>query len=237
MKKIAITQPNYLPWLGYFELLDQVDLWVVLDNVQLGNRSFVQRNKIALNNKEVWVSVSLEKKKQDSFINDVHLKKGDWWKDHLNKMKNYYRHSKYYSETLRFMERIIPPQEDFLSEYNLRIILSICDLLQIPISFKKSSEIISNKGINAENRILEICASENADNFYNFKKGVEIGLYDAKKFKSRGILMYKQDYLHPTYTRGSNDFIQYLSIVDLLFYHYKSSIDIIKSGRNWILVE
>ena len=236
MKKIAITQPNYLPWLGYFELLDAVDLWIVLDNVMLGSKSFVNRNRILINDSEVWLTISLESRSQKSYINNVNLNMSGWWNDHLNKLRNCYRNSKYYNETMQFLEMILPPKENLLSDYNLRIVSSICELLEISVEIKKASDYAKEYYDSPQDRILELCDVFNASQYYNFKKGVDIGLYNAKVFKDAGISIFKQEYIHPIYSTGSQMFKSYMSIVDLLFHHYDASLEIIRSGRNWIKV-
>jgi len=236
MSKIAITQPNYLPWLGYFDLIDEVDTWVSLDNVLLSKRSFIVRNKVFLK-KERWLSLNIEKKSNNILINNsVLFLQSRFWEKHISIIKNYYFKTPYFDQYIKYIEKIITPHEKNLSKYNERIIKEISKLLGISFHFKRASEITSKKFENPEDRIIYICKKLDATKYYNFKNGIEVGLYHSNNFLENGITLYKQDYKHPIYNQyqNRNGFVPYMSILDLLFNEGESSLEIIRKGRNWI---
>jgi len=236
--KIAITQPNYLPWLGYFDLFDIVDLWVCLNNVQLPNRSFIPRNRIKFSDEEwKWLTVRLKSIKNGTLINQAVLDiNSRWWEEHINKIKAYYAKSEYYEEILNFFKKnIIPmPNEKYLSEYNTRIVNQLCNFMGIDIEVIFASDIITHLNGTAEEKIVKLCKKLNATYFYNFKAGVEEGLYTPATFSDNGITLYKHDYNHPTYRQVGSTFMPYMSVIDVLFNEYPNALEIIRKGSKWI---
>lgn len=236
--RIAITQPNYLPWLGYFDLLDVVELWVSLDNAQFSKGSFIPRNRIKFSDEEwKWLTVRLKSVKNETLINQAVLDKSNrWWEEHLNKIKAYYAKSEYYEEVLNFLEQIIVPMpnEKYLSEYNTRIVTQLCSFIDIDIEVVFASDIITYLNGTAEEKVVKLCKKLNASSFYNFKTGVEEGLYSPATFSDNGITLYKHDYDHPTYRQLGSVFMPYMSIVDLLFNEHPNALEIIRKGSKWI---
>jgi len=237
--KIAITQPNYLPWLGYFDLLQTVDILVFLDNVQLVRRSFIVRNRIKTNNNEVkWLTVSLKSCPQRTLINQAVIDDSNWCEAHLNKIDTYYRSSKYYKQYIDFLQRLILPQPEdkFLSRYNKRVILELCSVLGIKTEIIDSSSLLEDLTGTAEGKILRLCNMLKPKELYTFSKGVEVGLYKGENFKKIGVDLFKHEYHHPIYNQVGSTFIPYLSIIDLLFNEGDNSFDRIKEGTKWIKV-
>lgn len=234
--KIAITQPNFFPWLGYFDLLDAVDCWVSLDNVQVVKRSFIVRNKILDPQGEAkWMSVSLKKHSQKSNINEVFLLDEDWWTSHLAKIKNYYREAPYLQDYLPRIEEIMTPKdhETSLGQYNFRTVNALADLIGISYETKIASEIIATLEGDPEQKLLSLCEVIQPTELYNFKKGVDIGLYQADHLAEYGIQLFRQDYDHPEYSQAGNPFVPYLSIIDLLLNEGPHSLSVIRAGSHW----
>lgn len=237
--KIAITQPNFFPWLGYFDLLDAVDCWVSLDNVQIVKRSFIVRNRILDSNGEPkWISASLQKHSQKSNINEVFLAEGNWWQTHLNKLRSYYRQAPYFDEYMPLISEIMAPKiEDVsLAAYNLRTVKAISDLLGISVETKIASEIIPVLQGSAEEKLLSLCEVLRPTDLFNFKKGVDIGLYQASNLSAFGINLHRQDYIHPEYDQANDPFVAYLSIIDLLLNKGPQAIEVIRMGSQWTLM-
>jgi len=233
--KIAINQPNYIPWIGYFDLIDQVDKFIFLDDAQFSKGSFISRNKISnLSGKSRWLSLSLN----SSFLGDVINKKmivEGCLDSHLEIFSNYYRKAPYFKVVYEFLEYEFKKQSSFnLGKLNTDIIISICKLIGIKCDFFNSSDSNKCSSFKSSEKVFCLIDQYQCKSYYNFSKGIEVGLHTKSSFSKRGKLLFRQDYKHPTYLRPY--FQPYMSIVDLLFYELTDSLDIIRSGSNWTLM-
>ncbi|MBT6836579.1 MAG: WbqC family protein [Bacteroidetes bacterium] len=235
--KIAITQPNFIPWLGYFDLLDSIDLWISLDNVQMVKRSFIVRNKIkAVGSDPKWLTVSLKKANQSILINQTELDEKDWHIDAINKIKSYYSTAPFYKKYISVVEEILSPKEKLLSVYNQRTVMDLAQLIGISVEIKTATSLIPLLEGNPEDKIMSLCEILKPTEFYNFEKGIDIGLYSGENFAKHQIQLFKQNYQHPVYTQADPEFSPYLSILDLLFNMGENSLEVIRKGRNWVKV-
>ena len=233
--KIAVNQPNYIPWLGYFDLIDTVDKFIFLDDVEYSRNSVISRNKISnISGKSRWLSLSLKK----SFFNDIICQKSlvkDCLNSHLNIIFDYYRKSPYFSEVSDFLyQKYNEESSGKLSEFNSELIISICDFVGIQCDFLNSSELGNFQSAKGTNKIFCLIDQFNYSEYYNFSKCVDIGLYDKNIFSKKGKLLFKQDYNHPIYSR--ENFKPFMCVLDLLFYELPNALEIIRSGRNWVLM-
>jgi hypothetical protein len=236
--KIALTQPNFIPWLGYFDLLDTVDCWISYDNTQVVKQSSIVRNKIlSASNNLSWLTASLKKHSLKDQINKVELADITWHISNSNKIRNYYRKAKFFNDYIDEIVDILKPRETLLSLYNKRIIDALSSLIGIKYDSIEASSLVANISGDREDKILHIIEKLQPAEYYNFKKGVEMGFYSKKAFNKKGIALYKQDYIHPEYKQHHNiAFIPYLSIIDLIFNEGANSLEIIREGRNWIQI-
>tara|TARA_Y100000589_G_C27011501_1_gene571037 strand:- start:117 stop:836 length:720 start_codon:yes stop_codon:yes gene_type:complete len=233
--KIAVNQPNYIPWLGYFDLIDTVDKFIFLDDVEYSRNSVISRNKISdIDGKSRWLSLSLNK----TFFHDLISQKSlkcSCLDSHLNIISDYYRKSPYYSEVSDFLYyNYTNKSSDSLSQFNADLIKNICKFIGINCEFFNSSNMNNCNGVKGTKKIFCLIDQFQYKNYYNFSKGIDIGLYNKKDFSEKEKLLFKQDYKHPTYRR--DNFQPFLSIVDLLFYELPNALEIIRSGRNWLLI-
>lgn len=234
--KVAITQPNYIPWIGYFDLLNKVDLFIAFDNVQFVKRSFIGRNRVkSPNETPTWLTVNLDSCKREDKINEVYLKDNDWHQSHLQKLKAYYAKAKYFDLYFGFFSELLKPlkSDDSLATYNVRLLKAIAIELGIKTKIVRSSNYIEELSGSAEDKILSLCNKIDVSAYYNFQKGVEEGLYKPENFTKVGIKLFKQKYIHPQYSQTGNTFLPYLSIIDLMFNEGEKSLEIINSGSNW----
>ena len=234
--KVAITQPNFLPWLGYFELLDKVDLFISLDNVQTTKRSFIVRNQVkSPNGNAKWISVNLEKASRGVLIMDAILAKGGWWALHFEKIRNYYQEAPFLDKYNALIWELLNPGDDeTLGDYNLHIIQKLVKELGITVEFQKSSDIQPVLEGTPQEKILAILNKVGATEFYNFKRGVDVGLYQPDILTSQRILLFKQDYQHPEYAQTGEEFLPYMAIIDLLVNKGEKAREILLSGSNWV---
>lgn len=235
--KAAVTQPNYIPWLGYFELLDQVDTWVSLDNVQFVKRSVIVRNKIRKGKDDTqFLTVSVQKGSQNKRINDLSLNSDPWWEGHLNKLAEQYSRASQFERFYPHLEELLVPKESDteLGSYNQRVVQGLCAYMGIELEVLKASDIQPELEGTAQDKVMRILDEIRPDEYYNFKAGVEAGLYEGEAFRQRRMKLFKQDYQHPEYVQDQEPFISHLSVLDLCMNHPpEEALSIIRSGRNW----
>ncbi len=231
--KAAIHQPNFFPWLGYFECIDNVDVYVFLDDVSFGskpkrmNRNFIS-NHIG-GKKNFTMSVSTPS--INSQIKDCKVIRDRFFYHYRDVLKENYQQSPYYKKTFQIIDKIYEYKTDSVSEFNINLIKLICYEIGIDTKFKVSSEDFNCRCSPPENHILNILKKIKASEFYGAKRGIDVGLYKPENFKKENITIYKQKYLHPIYDHKI--FVPNLSILDLLFYNFNTALEIIRAGRNW----
>lgn len=239
--RLAITQPNFLPWLGYFELLDYVDVWVSLDNVQLSRGSFVLRNRVRQPNGAVeWVSVSIPKKcPLQTLIKDAPVSSTGWQERITRKLESYYRRAPFYDQFGSRVAELLISTKDAggVGDLNESIIHELSSWLGIEYEFYRASDLVATLEGSPQEKVLALVRHFDADTYCNFAGGIEAGLYDSSAFARGGVELQKQAYLHPTYSQHGGGFEPFLSIVDLLFERGGETLEVVQSGRNWQAVQ
>jgi len=229
--KVVIMQPAYLPWLGYFDLMDQSDTFVVLDNVQFEKRSWQQRNRIKTKKGELWLTIPvISKGRYNQKINEVEIDDSQSWaKKHLKTIERNYAHAKYYKNYINFFKNFYSEKITKLVDFTIPIILYIKDVLGINSQIVKASELNVN-GSKVE-LLIDICHKIKADEYLS-PIGSKEYIEENNLFKKEGIRLEYHHYIHPKYSQLWGDFIPYLSAIDLLLNEGGDSLSIIKSGRN-----
>lgn len=229
---ISVHQPQYIPWLGYFDKIRKSDAFVYLDAVQYKVREFQNRNKIRTKNGWIWLSVPVVTKglgKQ--VINAVRIDNGvDWRKEHLMSLKSWYGRAPYFSRYFPFFEDTYKRDWDRLCDISLAIIAYILKELEIetPIYFESRLGITGKK----TDRIVEICGKLKAESYLSGAGGRDY--LEEEKFRDAGIKLIYQDYKHPIYhqqfMKTKDDFLPYMSVLDLIFNEGPNAADILKEG-------
>jgi len=234
----AISQPTFLPWLGYFDLIDQVDTFIFYEDVQIEKQSWGVRNKIKSNHEFLYINVPLIKTNgfKENHYNNTQISKDLRWRiKQIKSIKQFYSKADFYNENIEFIEEIIIDQtKTILSDFNEGIISKISQRIGIQTKFIKSSELKSNYSKKDE-RLVEICKELNADSYIS-----PLGSYEYIEknnqygaFLNSGIKIIYNDFKHPVYRQLGYDFLSHLSIIDLLFNVGKDHcLSIIRSGRN-----
>ena len=235
MNKILITQPTFLPWLGYFDLIDQADILVFLDDVQLDKRSWQTRNKIKLNQDAQWISIPIISKNlskqtiKNTLINKNELK--------INKIFNLIHHgyskSEFYSHY-----KLFSVFEKCASNFKLiKLNLCLINFLLLNFGIKKKIFYSSSLGIKTQrsNKIIEICKKFKCNSLISSYGSNNYLENDISLFRRNEIDVFLQNYRHPNYKQITEPFISHLSALDLLFNEGPKSFEIIKSGREKLI--
>ncbi|MBF0483560.1 MAG: WbqC family protein [Candidatus Omnitrophica bacterium] len=224
---VAIQQPEHLPWIGFFNKMTKVDLYIYLDNVQFKKRYFENRNKIIAYNDEGWDWITVPVNTKGKFtqkINEVLIDQEEEWSDkYLNRIKSAYGKKLFFREFFPVIESIIQKKESKLVDLNIALIEAVRDYLDISTPTKFASEILEGKG---SDLILDLSVASKADVYVSGPDGRNY--LELDKFKDVGIQVEYHDYVHPEYDQHTQPFISHMSVIDLIFNYGKKSIDIIR---------
>jgi len=229
MRRIAIMQPTYLPWLGYFALMESVDIFVFLDSVQFSKRSWQQRNKIKTDSGPIWLTIPVSTKgKRNQLIREVNIDYSRKFpKNHIDLMIQSYQQSPFFNEYADEIFKVIEQKKLSLSSLTIDLIHLIRSFLSINTPIVYSTELTS---IGVKDEMLASLCSELEANEYISPIGSKQYLNDSKFFKQLNIEIKYFEYNHPQYNQINGEFLPYMSVVDLLFNNGKESHLILKKG-------
>ena len=225
---IAVHQPQYIPWIGYFNKIASVDAFVLLDNVQYKKNEFQNRNKIKTCNGTQWLTVPV-KYKFPQKISEVMINNNyPWQRKHLQALRTNYSKAPYFKQYYHFIEQILQRPWEKLSDLNSIIIKELCQLLGFNTKLYSSSELTINE--NEPNaRLIKICQHFNADTYLSGKGAIKY--LNLSLFERATIQVRFQDFYHPIYQQLFGDFVPNLSIIDLIFNYGDNSADIIRQTK------
>lgn len=227
-KAVGILQPSYLPWLGFFEQLARVDLFVLYDDVQFEKGSWRNRNRIKSAQGPQWLSVPVLTKGLDfPLIKDVPINtREQWGKKHVKTLHQNYCKSPYFHDYSPELFVMLEQEWQWLQDLNLTLLRWLAGQLGI------STEVVlaSDLGIpgSKTDRLIKIIKYLDGVVFYEGASGRSY--INPEEFGERGIKVIFQDYEHPVYPQRYGDFVSYLSVVDLLFNCGPESLEIILKG-------
>ena len=225
---IAIHQPNYLPWLGYFYKMTNCDVFVLLDDALHSKSSFTNRNKIKTREGTKLLSVPLSTKEVK--INELIISNDQKWQsDHWNIIENSYQKAPYWEEYIVYLREILTKKSwTYLCELNFALIWLIKGILGIKTEIMTSSMLKIGNHTGSE-RNLAICKYLDAD-VYLSGEGAR-SYNDEESFEREGIKLVYIGFQHPVYHQLWGDFVPNLSIIDLLFNEGEESLSILKGPR------
>ena len=221
--KVAIMQPYFFPYIGYFQLIAAVDVFVVYDNIQYAKKGWISRNRMLQNGKDVMFSLSL---KSDSDYLDVceRVLSAEFNRDKmLNQIKGAYRRAPYFSQIFPLIEQIIRYEDANLFRFLYHSITKICEHLEIETEIRISSEIAIDHDLKNQDKVLALCEAVGADIYVNAIGGVE--LYSSEKFRDKGMDLKFIQAERFEYLQFGNAFVPWLSIIDVMMFN---SVDKIK---------
>ena len=229
--KIGISQPTFLPWQGYLALINFVDEFIFLDDVQFDKRSWQQRNKIKHINEELLLTVPvISKGKKNQNINEVRIDyKTNFVEKHLKSISLSYKKCKYFSNYYPKIENIFNDKFERLFEINSSLISFFIKELNINTKISFSSEL---KLIEKKHLINKICEIKGCSDYIS-SKGSEIYLKNLDETKLNYKISY-YDFKNLEYKQSGSNFIPYLSSLDLLFNLGEKSKEYLE--KNFVLV-
>ncbi len=212
--KAAILQSNYIPWKGYFDIINDVDIFIILDDVQYTLRDWRNRNQIKTANGLKWLSVPVQGGRNQT-ICDVKIDyENNWAHKHIETIRHSYSKSKCLQDFLYLFEECLNKRLSRLSMLNIELINIISEFLKIDTKIIHSKEL-TVKGSKTD-RLINICKEIGADHYISGPSAKNYII--SEKFESSGILLEYKDYSeYPEYPQLFGTFEHRLSILDLIF--------------------
>lgn len=220
--KVAIMQPYFFPYIGYFQLIRAADKFVVLDDVNYINRGWINRNRMLMNGKDFLFTVPLIGASQNRLINEIEISGNDFQNKMIKNFESAYKKAPFYSDVFPLLTEIISSPEKLIGKLALRSLLTVCSYLEIKTLFVETSAVYGNSHLKGQERIIDICKRNNATMYINPQGGRE--LYNKKHFSENNIEL---KFLQPDeikYPQFKNDFVPWLSIIDVLMFNSKEEV-------------
>ncbi len=218
--KVAIMQPYFFPYVGYFQLIHHVDTYVVYDDVNFIKKGWINRNRIIVNAKPSYITLELERASQNKKINEITIGKNR--KELLTTIIQSYRKAPYFGPVIELLERSFNNSEISLSRYVEESLKNVCAYLNIGAFFSRSSDLAKNNLLKGEAKIIEICKVTGADVYINPIGG--ISLYDKEEFKKHDIELHFLRSLPRKYRQFQEGFIGDLSIINVMMFNSAEEI-------------
>ncbi len=214
---VSISQPTLFSWIGYFNIIKNSDVFVFLDTVKFKKQCWQNRNKLKLVSKDgdsfFWIKMPVKSPTSDMLIKDVYIDNTiDWKNDHKKTFLNNY--GKEYEE-IEFLQEIYKQNYEKLVDFNIEFITKCCKFLEIDTKLIKSSNM--NCDGKKGDLVLTICKSLGATEYLSGAAGSNYLEDYRKKFDENNIQIIYHDYIDPIYEQRGKQFIEKLSILDLIF--------------------
>ncbi len=233
-KKIAILQPNYIPWKGVFDLINQVDVFVFYDDVQYTKKDWRSRNKIKSPNGEYWLTVPVATKgKREQLIFEAEIDNTQIWQSkHYKSICNSYNKAPYFEKYKYIIDEIyINNKWDKLVDLNIFATKLIADTLGIKVEWYKSSDYNFTGDKNGE-KVVKLCKELDCNYFINGPASK--AFMDDELFKQNDIQLKYMEYNYPEYKQLYPPFDHYVTVLDTLFHCGEESKKLIfeKGNKN-----
>jgi hypothetical protein len=227
MKTIVIMQPYFFPYIGYFQLATQADLFVFLNDVDYIKRSWINRNRILVNGRPSYISVPLKKASQNRKIHETYLSDHrDYSNDILKTLLHAYGKAPYFYKIKPLCEEVFAQDLHTIDQLAQQSIIKCFDYLDLPFTYVQSKGRYFNESLKGEDRIIDIVLREHGTDYLNLPGGKN--LYFAENFTRKKIRL---NFITPVlneYKHGFDSFVPGLSIIDVLMWNSKEHV------REWL---
>lgn len=232
--KLGIMQPYFLPYIGYFQLINAVDQFVVYDNIKYTKKGWINRNRILVSGAPEYISLPL--KAGSDFLDvdqrEVSVSFAQDKQKMIRKVKEAYQKAPYFNEGHQLFETIMEFPASNLFRFIQHSIVCVCNYLAIKTPLVSSSTVAADHQLKSQERVLAICKATNANVYINPPGGID--LYDKKEFEKTGIEL---RFLQPgqiAYKQFENDFVSNLSILDVIMFNSKQEIQNFLNAASYV---
>jgi hypothetical protein len=222
--KLGIMQPYFFPYVGYWQLINVVDKYVIYDDVNFIKGGWINRNNILMSGEAKLISLQLQKASPNKLINEIEIHENTRnIKKLLKTIESNYKSAPYYATVFPMLENIITYDEKNLAEYLKYSITQICDFLSIDTEIIVSSTINKDNDLRGQDKVIEICKMLDADEYINAIGGQT--LYSIEDFNKEEINLRFLKTGNISYEQFDNElFIPNLSIIDVMMFNSRDHI-------------
>lgn len=221
--RLAIMQPYIFPYIGYFQLVNAVDHFVFYDDVTFIKQGWINRNNILLNGKPHLFTIPLQNASSYQLIHDTKISAvSNWSSKFLKTIEQAYKKAPQYQEVFSLVEKTLNHEYESIGDLAKMSIKNVSDYLGIKTVFTDTSKIFQNNELSAQNRVLDICQKLKTENYINPIGGQE--LYSKEVFKENAIDLFFIKSKPIAYKQFENEFVPYLSIIDLMMFNEKEQV-------------
>jgi hypothetical protein len=230
--RVGAIQSNYIPWRGYFDFIDSVDAFVLLDDVQYTRRDWRNRNRIKTSLGSRWITIPVAVKgKYTQLISETQTLDTDWVAEHLLSLRHAYARAPFFEREWPWIERAYSACErtTSLSEINEILIRAICERLNIKTTLRRSREFTlpDERG----ERLIQLCRALDADEYVS---GPAASSYIVEsEWASRGIRVRYKRYDYPEYPQLFPPFDPHVTVLDLILNAGPESRSLMKSDTTF----
>ncbi|MGB7483602.1 WbqC family protein [Castellaniella ginsengisoli] len=215
--KIGIMQPYFLPYIGYFQLINCVDEFVLYDNIKYTKKGWINRNRILLNGEDVVFSIPLKKDSDSLDVCDRWVSPDFMREKLLNKFYESYRKAPEFGNFFPVIESIVRFKDDNLFNYIRNSVQRVCEYFEIGTNIIISSHVCADHTLRGVDRVLSICKSEGARSYINPIGGLD--LYSRDGFSKQGVDLFFLKSRPSSYPQYGGGFVPWLSIVDVAMFN------------------
>jgi WbqC-like protein family len=220
-RSLAVMQPYFFPYLGYFQLLAHVDVFVVFDDTQYVKRSWINRNRILEQGAAAYVTLPVATGSQRQLICDKRLHEPRYHsRKLLERIRHAYHAAPHFDSVSAFLEPLFPGDDETVASFNVRVLRALQQLLGLRTRLVLASERAYLRSGTAQERIIRICLEEGGTRYVNPIRARSLGLYDQAVFNAAGLeLSYLSTNADVRYNQNGGPFVSDLSIIDVLMFN------------------
>lgn len=221
--KVAVMQPYFIPYIGYWQLMNLVDKYVIYDDVNYIKGGWINRNQILVNGEARYFNLPILGGSPNRLIHEIKIDHRELIiKKSLRTVEFAYKKAPYFADVYPLMEKIMCFDKDGIVEFIKNSFYIICDYLDISTNFLLSSSIQKNKNLKAEEKLLSICEAVGATEYYNAYGGMKLYSFEAFGKKDIRLCFLKSGDIR--YRQYDNVFRENLSIIDVMMFNSKEQI-------------
>lgn len=223
--KLAVMQPYFLPYIGYYQLIAAVDVFVVYDNIKYTKKGWINRNRFLQNGADAMFSLPLKKDSDSLDVVQRELSADFDWAKLLKQFKGAYSQAPYFAQTFPLLERIVSCEDGNLFRYLHRALVETCSHLGIGTEIQVSSSVPIDHELKSQDKVLALCGALGANTYINAIGGFD--LYDKGAFRARGVELKFIKSKPFEYKQFDAPFVPWLSIIDVLMFN---PLDVVRTG-------
>jgi len=223
-RRLSIMQPYIFPYIGYFHLIEATEKIVFYDDVNYIKRGWINRNRILINNSDFLFTIPVEKASQNKLINEINpLIDSNFIDKFFAQIETAYKKAPYYYDVVEILKTVFSKHYENIADLAINSIRSVYKYLDKDIQWTKSSiSSPETKGMDKADRLIEITKNLGYQKYINAIGGQE--LYQKEYFNNKGVKLNFVKSQKIEYKQFNNDFVPWLSIIDILMFNDKNAV-------------